>query len=120
VALYSDPNGIFANHTSPRFVQSVTKAPLVVQAADASIRVGDELPELKFGFSGFVGGDSQAEAISGTPTLSVPATANTAAGEYQIQISQGSLVSSNYEFEFRDGLLTVAVVPALSPPSTTT
>ena len=62
--------------------------------------------------AGFVNGDSQGTATSGTPVEDTAATSSAPVGNYSINISQGTLTAANYTFSFVCGALTVA--PATS------
>ncbi len=107
VAVFTDPNSVFVNHTSAPFTQTIAKAQLSVTTAATEIFVGDSLPTFVALYSGFVNGDSSSGALSGAPTFSVPANANLTAGQYTITALQGSLSSNNYSFQFQNSQLTV-------------
>jgi hypothetical protein len=85
---------------------SVNAAVLTVVASNATMTYGATPPALRFGFSGFVNGDSAA-AIAGAPSQSTIATTTSPAGTYPITITVGSLSAVNYTFAFADATMTV-------------
>jgi hypothetical protein len=88
----------------------VNKAILTVTATNLSKVYGAMLPALTYTITGFVNGDTAANAVTGTPALSTTATARSGVGDYPITVSIGSLVAANYVFTFVPGKL--AVTPA--------
>lgn len=82
-------------------------------ADDFSRAYGSANPVFTFGVSGLVGGDTAAQAYSGTPSLSSTATNTTDAGVHQILSASGSLVASDYDYQiaFSPGSLTINQVP---------
>ena len=66
-------------------------------------------PNATFGYmiTGFVGSDTQANSVTGTPTLSTTATQASPVGSYPIAVGLGSLAAPNYTFVFVNGALTV-------------
>lgn len=65
---------------------------------------GDDNPPFTYGISGFIGNDNESD-IQVLPTILCSATKLTEIGEYQIIGSGGQ--STNYDFEFYNGLLTI-------------
>jgi hypothetical protein len=92
----------FANGTL-----SVTPATLTVTANNQSKLYGASLPTLTATFTGFVNGDTQASATTGSPSLTTTATAASPAGSYPITAAQGTLAAANYTFTFVNGTLSV-------------
>lgn len=91
-----------------RFVYSL--APEVTLTADNVSRTqGAANPTLSYSVSGLVGGDSQADVFTGTPTLSTTAGNSSANDDYNIDIATGSVVLSDfgYGLNLQDGTLTV-------------
>jgi filamentous hemagglutinin family protein len=82
---------------------------LIFQADDLSRTEGQANPSLSYSLSGLVGGDSPAQAFSGTPVLSTSADSASTPGSYAIHLSQGTVVLSdlNYAIQFESGTLTV-------------
>ncbi|MBV8675139.1 MAG: hypothetical protein JOZ33_17055 [Acidobacteriaceae bacterium] len=94
---------------APSVTQSMTvnKALLTVTALPASITTkATQLPTFQAEFTGFVNGDSQKTAITGTPAFSTPAVLGKC-GPYPINVSQGTLAAANYTFAFSPGTLTI-------------
>ena len=85
---------------------TVTKAVLTVQADDKTRAYGAANPALTYSFSGFQNGDT-ASAVSGSPALSVSASATADPGSYPISIDPGTLSAANYTFTLVPGALTV-------------
>src|SRR5262249_47829520 len=72
-------------------------------------------------YSGFVNGDTVASSVTGAPSLTTTATATyPAPGTYTITSSLGNLASSNYDFTFVNGTLTVYNVAPVIVMSTGT
>lgn len=93
---------------------TVTPAKLTVTAANASFVHGAmALPVLTYSITGFVNGDTVANAISGQPLETTTATLTSPVGTYPITISNpnSTLTAPNYTFTFVNGTLTVAPVP---------
>jgi subtilisin family serine protease len=87
---------------------TITRAALTVTAGNQSRGYGDANPTLAATFSGFRNGESLATSgVTGAPTLTTTATANSAPGSYPITVVAGNLASSNYTFTFVNGTLTI-------------
>jgi hypothetical protein len=76
----------------------VTKAPLHIHPASYTIHAGDALPAFAYSLTGFVNGDTQATATTGSANITTTATPPTKFGHYYITGAQGSLQSQNYYF----------------------
>ena len=92
----------FANGTL-----TVTPATLTVTAANAARLYGAADPTYSATLSGFVGGDTQANSVTGSPRLTSSDTAASPAGNYTITAAAGTLAAQNYSFSFAAGTLTV-------------
>jgi len=77
---------------------TISQAPLDVTATSAVGTYGQPLPAFGYMITGFVNGDTQASATTGTPGESVAATPASAPGSYWITVSPGTLSSTNYSF----------------------
>lgn len=108
---------------------TVQPAPLTIAAANLLRLYGQQNPKLVPAYSGFVNGETLATSdLTGTPTLSTPATALSSVVPivgYPIFVAKGSLSSSNYAFTFSPGtliiqpaVLTVNVTVANNAPAT--
>jgi hypothetical protein len=76
----------------------VTKAPLHIHPGSYSIHAGDALPAFGYTLTGFVNGDTQATATTGSATLTTSAPVPTKFGNYYIIGGKGTLQSDNYYF----------------------
>jgi hypothetical protein len=85
---------------------TVGKAVVMVQADDKSRIYGAANPALTASYSGFVNGQD-GSVLSGSPALSTTAGADSPVGNYNIEVSLGSLSAINYDFAFTNGTLTV-------------
>ena len=85
----------------------VQPAPLVVTAQNQNRTYGAANPSLSWSVSGFVNGDTQASALTGSPSLSTLATLASPVGSYPITVATGNLSAANYAFVFVNGLLSV-------------
>jgi hypothetical protein len=96
---------------------SLGKATLDVTANNQNRIFGAANPPLTYGISGFASGENLANSgVTGSPSLSTPATTSSPAGRYAIDAVQGSLAAGNYQFSMVDGTLTITP-GVLLPPS---
>ncbi|HVU26003.1 MAG TPA: DUF4347 domain-containing protein [Opitutus sp.] len=84
---------------------TVAKAPLTVTADDAQRKYLEDNPDFTVSFDGFVAGDT-ADSLTTQPTAATTADKNSDADNYEITVSGGE--SSNYEFTYVAGTLTVS------------
>jgi MBG domain (YGX type) len=110
---WTDGGGGSASGT--HFVEAFTSAlsapkSLRVTADDKSKVYGQPNPVLTHTISGFVDGDTSA-VVSGAPTLSTPAGQFSDAGDYPIEIDQGTLSADGYGFTLVPGTLTITPAP---------
>ena len=109
----TDVNIVWAEPYAPlsqTFAVTVAKAPLTITADDKTKYEGDENPELTVSYEGFVNGED-ATVLTTQPTVTTTATTDSPVGTYPITASGAE--SSNYEFTYVDGILTVeTVVPS--------
>lgn len=88
-------------------------APTITFTADNFTRTyGADNPLLSYTVSGLVGGDTAAQAFSGTPTLSVAATSASDAGTYVISNAADNVLASDYDYQFAFVPGTLTVNPA--------
>jgi probable HAF family extracellular repeat protein len=97
----------------------VSKAPLTLTAASATVAYGKPLPKLSYTIAGFVNGDT-ATVLRGAPMETTTAKKGSLPGAYPITIVQGTLTALDYTFAFKKGTLTItlagpAATPAISP-----
>lgn len=98
----ADPNYAITYQTG---TLTVGKAALTVAADNKSMPFGGPLPSLTLSYAGFVNGDNAA-SLTMPPIASTTATAASPAGTYPI-IPKGG-VSSNYLFNYVNGILAIA------------
>jgi len=99
---------------APDVTQSFTiaKAPLAVTADNKTRPYGDANPPLTATITGFVNGENLGTSgVTGTPSLTTTAVANTPVGTVAIAVANGTLAASNYDFTFANGQL--AITPRL-------
>jgi hypothetical protein len=90
---------------------TVNQATLTVMANNASRSYGVANPAFTASYNGFVNGETLATAgVTGSPSLTTPASASSAPGSYPITAAAGSLAAGNYTFAFVNG--TLSVTPA--------
>lgn len=84
-------------------------APTVTVTADNAIRAeGGSNPVFTASYSGFIDGDTVATALTGAPNLTTTATLASAAGNYTISSTVGTLANTlGYGLAFVDGTLSV-------------
>lgn len=83
---------------------TVSKANLTVRAVDTVRGLGEQNPEFRITYTGFVSGEN-AGNLTTQPTATTTATVSSPPGYYPINLSGG--VSSNYNFVYTNGRLTV-------------
>jgi sugar lactone lactonase YvrE len=105
-AVYSGDSS-HAAATSDVLLQLVIPAILTVTANPSTRTFNQPNATLGYTITGFIGSDTEAGSVTGSPVLSTPATAASAVGSYPIVIGLGTLSSSSYTFMFVNGLLTV-------------
>ncbi len=108
-AAYSgDQNNASASTKTTITVQPVM---LTVTAANATIAYAAPLPPLTYTITGYVNGDTSS-VVSGAPAETTTATSSSAAGNYPITVTQGTLAAANYTFAFVSGKLTIQPPPS--------
>lgn len=85
----------------------VSPAVLTVTANNVSAVYGAIPSAFVYSLSGFVLGQSAAQAVSGRAAVTSPASSTSGVGSYSLIVAQGTLSSSNYSFVFVGGTLTV-------------
>ena len=86
---------------------TVSKATLVVTANSQTVVYGAAIAPYTSTIAGFVNGDTQATAMTGTPSFTTTPATPTNAGAYPIAAALGTLASGNYAFSFVPGTLTI-------------
>ncbi len=86
---------------------AVNPLPTLTATADNQARIyGTTNPILTVSYTGFINSDGT-NVLTGAPALSTAADATSPIGNYTITVSQGTLNSTNYGFQFVNGALTV-------------
>jgi hypothetical protein len=108
-----DPSSKLSNYTVTTNNATLTVNPAVLTVtADPQTRTyGAFNPVLTATITGFVNGDTQASAVTGTPLVTTSATTADDTGSYPITAALGGLSASNYTFSFVNG--TLSITPAL-------
>ena len=105
-ATYSG-NEAYAASTSGATTVTVSKATLTLTATNVSRAYG-AANTLGYTLTGFVNGDTQTSATSGTPSITTTATRTSPVGGYTITAAAGTLaVGGNYSLSTVNGTLTV-------------
>ena len=86
---------------------TVSKAGLTVTAPTVPVVFGSAIPTYTATYAGFVGSDTAATALTGSPSLTTTPATPTAVGSYPIVAAVGTLAAPNYSFTFVNGLLTI-------------
>jgi 6-phosphogluconolactonase (cycloisomerase 2 family)/sugar lactone lactonase YvrE len=110
-----------ATYSAASVTQSFIVFPAVVKvtATNLTSTYGQPLPSLLYTYSGFTNGDTQS-VVSGAPALSTTATTGSAAGNYPITVSTGTLSAANYSFLYVSGTLTIQMANQAALTLTTT
>ncbi|HXR03552.1 MAG TPA: MBG domain-containing protein, partial [Verrucomicrobiae bacterium] len=86
---------------------AVTPLPTLTVTADNQARIyGTTNPILTVSYTGFTNNDGT-NVLTGAPALSTSADVTSPIGNYTITVNQGTLNSTNYGFQFVNGILTV-------------
>ena len=85
---------------------NVVKALLTATPGSFTIKVGDPLPAFTYTLSGFFNGDTAA-VVNGTPVLGTTAPNTLKPGRWYTTGTNGSLASTNYNFTWTTGVLTI-------------
>ena len=89
---------------------TITEAPLTIKADNKQIVQGEPLPELTVTYEGFKNGENQT-ALSKLPSLSCSASADSAPGEYEINVKGAE--AKNYDIQYVKGILTIVEPQAI-------
>jgi hypothetical protein len=86
---------------------TVIPLPVLTATADNQARIyGTTNPALTVSYTGFTNGDGT-NVLTGAPALNTDAEITSPIGNYTVTVSQGTLGSTNYTFQFVNGILTV-------------
>lgn len=101
IATFAPANG--AEPITDTVKLTVAKATLTVSVADATVNQGDDMPSFSLDYKGFVLGETIAD-LTFIPRAKCDASTDNA-GTFDIIVSGGA--SDNYNFEYKNGKLTV-------------
>ena len=111
-------DGNSGNNYNYSFVTSangtINAATLTYTANPTNMAYGSVVPALSGSVSGFVGGDTQANATTGTLTFTTAATSSSGAGSYAINGSGLTANNGNYTFMQTAGNATALTINALA------
>jgi len=99
-------NYVFAPFAHPGVV-NVKKATLTIVPDAITMPRGGPVPTLTYHLDGFISGDTQANSVTGTTTVSTNVRATTGPGTYKTYAAYGTLYSPKYSFVRGTGTLTV-------------
>jgi hypothetical protein len=88
---------------------TITKAPLLVTARDATREYGEVNPAFGYDITGYRLGETSA-ILTGSPSVTTVATQSSNVGTYAITPTQSTLIDTtgNYSFTFVNGTLTIS------------
>ena len=100
-------NGENINVNIP-YTYTVNKATLIVKADTITRLYGDNNPELRISYSGFVYGENE-NVLTNKGTTTTSATVQSNVGEYSITVSD--VTADNYEIQYKTGTLHINKAP---------
>lgn len=89
-------------------VYTISPAPLMIKANDATMTYGGTIPALTASYTGFVNGDN-ASSLTTQPTVATTATSSSPVGAYPITAI--GAVDPNYTFTYQAGTMMVGKAP---------
>ncbi|MCC6415888.1 MAG: filamentous hemagglutinin N-terminal domain-containing protein, partial [Opitutaceae bacterium] len=106
---YSDADD-YTGLSSTFFFSGASGSPILTYTADSFIRrYGAANPAFTYTVAGWL--DGVTNDVAGAPALSAAATQSSGVGSYDITITAGTLASSNYDFSFEPGTLSITRAP---------
>ena len=86
---------------------TITKAPLKIKAGTYTKNLGEDNPEFKLEYEGFVNGETET-VLTKKPTVTCKAAKESAVGEYPVSVSGAE--AQNYEISYVNGTLSVETI----------
>jgi len=88
---------------------TINKKGLTVTAHNKTVTYGDTKPTLTYTMTGFINSETEASAVTGTPSLTTAYTVTTPVASSPVTITSatGTLAATNYSFSFVDGAVTI-------------
>jgi len=118
VTIEAAENGNYAGTQTETFI--INKVTLTLTAHNKNITYSDAAPAYTHTTAGFVNGED-GTVLTGSPSLTSSYAQNSNVGSYTITITQGTLASANYSFNFINGTLTVGKInPTVTWPANLT
>jgi len=108
-AVYSG-NSSFAPSTASAMSFAVGKATLTVTGNTAAMTYGGTVPPLSVAITGFVNSETSS-VVSGSASVTTTAKSSSPVGNYPVTVALGTLSSTNYNFVFVAGAITVSQAP---------
>jgi len=107
---FNDTDDYSGDAISRFFYSAASGSPILTYTADNLTRTyGAANPTLTYTTTGWQVGVTN--DVTGAPTLSTSATQSSGVGGYAVNIGAGTLASSNYDFSFVPGTLTIEKAP---------
>jgi sugar lactone lactonase YvrE len=94
---------------------TVKPATLTITASNAIVAYNHTLPSLTYTATGYVDRDTSS-VLKGAPLEKTTAKFGSTPGTYPIEITQGTLVASDYDLVFKDGTLSIIVAGEAATP----
>jgi hypothetical protein len=115
-AVYGGDNTCAGSTNSPALSQTINRATLTYSANPASMTYGSSVPTLSGSVNGFVSGDNQGNATTGTLIFTTPATSSSSVGGYAVNGSGLTANNGNYTFVQAAGNATaLSILPLVTP-----
>ena len=106
---FSDAN-YSAINTTAISKGNISPKDLIITADNKAKFPGEDNPPLTAGYSGFVSGENNTNALTVQPLLTTPATKVSPPGNYPIEVSGAVAANSNYNIVYNKGTLTISTV----------
>ena len=99
-----------AINTTATSTGNISPKDLTITADNKAKLPGEDNPPLTAGYSGFVNGENNTNALTVQPLLTTPATKVSPPGNYPIEVSGAVAANSNYNIVYNKGTLTISTV----------
>ena len=98
---------------------NISPKDLTITADNKAKFPSEDNPPLTAGYSGFVSGENNTNALTVQPLLTTPATKASPPGNYPIEVSGAVAANSNYNIVYNKGTLTISTVAITAVTLTT-
>ncbi len=99
-----------AINTTATSTGNISPKDLTITADNKAKLPSEDNPPLTAGYSGFVSGENNTNALTVQPLLTTPATKASPPGNYPIEVSGAVAANSNYNIIYNKGTLTISTV----------